>query len=177
MKLHTINKNIIINVIGFYICWWLTIFGAISKIYWIGPIATIIFIILHLYKVANHRKEDIFLLMSFFIGMFIETFLLNFKIIIHQGILVKYSLAPLWTVSLWVCFASTLLHSFKWLSKQYVISSLLGILSAPLIYFSMHSLGVVSFGIDKIYVAIFTSILWGLFIPLFIFISDKILEL
>ena len=174
MKL--LNSNIIINVIGFYICWWLTIFGAISKVYFIGPIITICFIVLHLYKVTNHKKEDIFLIIAFFLGLFIESFLLNCHIIIHEGVLVEYNLAPLWSVSLWVCFATTLFHSFKWLSKQYIISSFLGIFSAPMIYFSMESLGVLSFGIDKIYVALFSSILWGIFVPLLIYISDKILE-
>ena len=175
MKL--INSSIIINVIGFYLCWWLTIFGAISENYFIGPIVTMCFIILHLYKVANHKKEDMFLVISFFLGLLIESFLLNLNIVIHKGILVKYNLAPLWAVSLWVCFATTLFHSFKWLSKQYIITALLGVFSAPLIYFSMQSLGVISFGVDKIYVALFSSLLWGLFMPLFIYISDKILEL
>ena len=31
------KNSIIINVIGFYICWWLTIYGAISQIRFIGP--------------------------------------------------------------------------------------------------------------------------------------------
>ena len=175
--MNLINKNIVLNVVGFYVCWWLTILGAIFKYYFIGPLVTIIFVAMHLYKIANHKREDIFLIISFLLGLFIESLLFNFNIIIHEGILTKYNLAPLWSVTLWVCFGSTLFHSFKWLSKQYIISSLLGIFSAPLIYLSMESVGVVSFGYDKIYVAIYTAILWGFFIPLFIFISDKILEL
>tara|TARA_Y100000389_G_scaffold118170_1_gene115335 strand:- start:2692 stop:3210 length:519 start_codon:yes stop_codon:yes gene_type:complete len=170
------KNSIIINVIGFYVCWWITIYGAVSKLYYIGPVATFIFIIIHLLKLTNHKKEDVFLLISFFLGLFIETLLLNLDIIIHKGILVKYNIAPFWSVSLWLCFATTLLHSFKWLSKKYLTSSVLGILSAPLIYFSMQSMDVIKFGADKIIVIIFTSILWGLFFPLFIYISDRILE-
>ena len=86
------KNSIIINVIGFYICWWLTIYGAISQFYFIGPLATFIFIIVHLNKVTNHKKEDIFLLISFFLGVFIESILLNLNIIIHKGIFVKYNL-------------------------------------------------------------------------------------
>ncbi len=170
------KNSIIINVIGFYVCWWITIYGAVSKLYYIGPVATFIFIIIHLVKLTNHKKEDVFLLISFFLGLFIETLLLNLDIIIHKGILVQYNIAPFWSVSLWLCFATTLLHSFKWLSKKYLTSSVLGILSAPLIYFSMQSMDVIKFGADKIIVIIFTSILWGLFFPLFIYISDRILE-
>lgn len=144
--------------------------------YYIGPLATSIFIFLHLNKVTNHKKEDIFLLISFFLGIFIETLLFNLNIIIHKGILVQYNIAPLWAVSLWLCFATTLLHSFKWLSKRYFISSLLGFLSAPMLYFSLYSLGVIEFGVSKTLVILFTSILWALFLPLFIYISDRILE-
>jgi len=170
------KNSIIINVIGFYICWWLTIYGAVSQFYYIGPLATIIFIIIHLNKVTNHKKEDIFLIISFFLGLFIESLLLNLDIIIHKGLLVQYNIAPLWAVSLWLCFATTLLHSFKWLSKRYIVSSFLGLLSAPMIYFSMFSLGVIEFGVSKIFVILITSVLWALFVPLFIYISDQILD-
>ena len=170
------KNSIIINVIGFYICWWLTIYGAVSQFYYIGPLATIIFIIIHLNKVTNHKKEDIFLIISFFLGLFIESLLLNLDIIIHKGLLVQYNIAPLWAVSLWLCFATTLLHSFKWLSKRYIVSSFLGLLSAPMIYFSMFSLDVIEFGVSKIFVILITSVLWALFVPLFIYISDQILD-
>lgn len=170
------KNSVIINVIGFYICWWLTIYGAVSQFYYIGPLATIIFIIVHLKKITNHKREDIFLFICFFLGLFIETLLLNFNIVIHKGIFVEYNIAPFWSVSLWMCFATTLLHSFKWLSKRYFTSSFLGILSAPMIYFSMQSMGVIEFGVDKYLVVIFSSFMWGLFFPLFIYISDKILE-
>ena len=170
------KNSIIINVIGFYICWWLTIYGAVSQFYYIGPLATIIFIIIHLKKVTNHMKEDIFLFISFFLGLFIESLLLNLDIIIHKGLLVQYNIAPLWAVSLWLCFATTLLHSFKWLSKRYIVSSFLGLLSAPMIYFSMFSLDVIEFGVSKTFAILITSVLWALFVPLFIYISDQILD-
>ena len=170
------KNSIVINVIGFYVCWWLTIYGAISQFYYIGQLATFIFIIIHLNKVTNHKKEDIFLLISFFIGIFIESLLLNLNIIIHKGFLVQYNIAPLWSSCLWLCFATTLLHSFKWLSKRYIVSSFLGLFSAPMIYFSMFSLDVIDFGVNKILVILFTSILWAIFIPLFIYISDQILD-
>ena len=174
--MNIINKNIVINVIGFYICWWLTVFGAVSELYFIGPLVTLIFVILHLYKVANHKKEDIFLIICFFLGLIIETVLLNFNVIIHKGFLVEYNIAPLWSIALWVCFGSTLFHSFKWLSRQYFISMLLGLFSAPLIYLSMNAIGIIEFGMNKIHVGLVASFLWGVFIPLFIYISDRLLE-
>jgi len=171
-----INNKLVFNVIGFYICWWISIYGAIIEIYCIGPLVTILFILLHFFKVVDHHQEDIFLVICFFLGTFIETTLLNLNVIIHKGVLVEFNIAPIWAISLWVCFGSTVFHSFKWMSKQYLTCAILGALSSPIIYFSLKSLGVLSFGIGNAYVLMLTSMTWALFIPIFIYISDKILE-
>ena len=90
----------------------------------------------------------------FFLGAFIETTLFNLDIIFHKGILTQYNIAPLWAISLWVCFGATIYHSFKWMSKQYITSAILGALSAPIVYFSFKSLGVIEFGVTNIIAAL-----------------------
>ena len=172
-----ITGKLIFNVIGFYICWWFTILGVIKEYFFIGPLAVILFLIVHFYKVSNHKKEDLFLVICFFLGAFIETTLFNLDIIIHKGILIQYNIAPLWAISLWVCFGATIYHSFKWMSKQYIISSILGVMFAPIVYFSFRTLGIVEFGMNNIITGLSVSAIWGLFIPLFIIISDRKLEL
>ena len=168
-----INGKIVFNIIGFYICWWFTICGATTGYYFIGPVSTIIFLIIHFYKVTDHKKENLFLIICFLLGTLIETTLLNLNIIIHKGILVEYNIAPLWAISLWVCFGATIYHSFKWMSKQYVISSILGAMFAPIVYFSFQALEIIEFGMNNIITALSVSIVWCLFIPLFIVISDR----
>ena len=172
-----INGKIIFNVIGFYICWWLTIFGTSKGYYFTGPLSVVLFLVIHFYKVTNHKKEDLFLIICFFLGTLIETILLNLNIIIHKGILTEYNIAPLWSISLWVCFGATIYHSFKWMSKQYIISSILGAMSAPIVYFSFRAFGVVEFGMNNIITGLSVSAIWCLFIPLFIIIADRRLGL
>jgi len=60
-----INGKIIFNVIGFYICWWLTIFGTSKGYYFTGPLSVVLFLVIHFYKVTNHKKEDLFLIICF----------------------------------------------------------------------------------------------------------------
>ena len=175
--INLINGKIAFNVIGFYICWWLTILGVIKEFYFLGPISVILFLFIHFYKVTNHKKEDVFLVICFFLGFIIESILFNLNIIMHKGILTEYGIAPLWAISLWVCFGTTIYHSFKWMSKQYITSSILGVLSAPIVYFSFNSLGIVEFGMNNFITALSVSVVWGLFIPLFIIISDRRLDL
>jgi len=175
--INQINGKIVFNVIGFYICWWLTIFGVVKGYFFVGPIVVVLFLIIHFYKVTNHKKEDMFLFICFILGLIIESVLLNLNIIIHKGFLTQYHVAPLWSVSLWVCFGATIYHSFKWMSKQYIASSILGAMSAPIVYFSFKSIGVVEFGMSNFITAVSVSVVWCLFIPLFIIISDRRLDL
>ena len=172
-----INFKIVFNIIGFYICWWSTIYSVSINYYFIGPLVIFLFLIIHFYRGVNHRKEDIFLLICFILGTIIETTLLNFNIIIHNGILTKYHIAPLWSIMLWVCFGATLYHSFKWMSQRYIESSILGALLAPIVYFSFRSFGIVEFGNNNLITGVAVSIIWGLFIPLFIKISDRKLNI
>ena len=58
--LKEINGKLIFNVIGFYICWWTTVFSVSKDQYFVGPLSVIIFLVVHFYKVTNHKKEDLF---------------------------------------------------------------------------------------------------------------------
>ena len=175
--INKINGRLVFNVIGFYICWWITIFSVSRNIFYLGPISVVLFLFIHFYKVLNHKQEDIFLIICLFLGLIIESILLNFNIVLHKGLLSQYNIAPVWAVSLWVCFGATIYHSFNWMSKQYFVSAVLGALSAPVVYFSFKSLGIIEFGMSDLAVGLLVSFVWCVFIPLFIFIADRRLGL
>jgi len=175
--INAMNSKIVFNIIGFYICWWSTIYGVSIDYYFIGPVVVLIFLTIHLYKIVNHHQENIFLLICFILGLLIETIFLNLDIIIHKGLLTKFYIAPLWSIMLWVCFGATISHSFKWMSQRYIESSILGALSAPIVYFSFRTFGIIEFGNSNLITGILVSIIWGISIPLFIKISDKKLDL
>ena len=49
------NKKILFNIIGFYLCWWLSIYGASIEYYYLGPISVILFLLVHFYKISYHK--------------------------------------------------------------------------------------------------------------------------
>ena len=80
-----LNKKILFNIVGFYLCWWASIFGAANNYFFIGPIFVILFLFFHFFYVINQKKEIIFILICFFIGLFIDTFFLRFNVIYYKG--------------------------------------------------------------------------------------------
>ena len=170
-------NNYIFNIFGFYSCWWLGLYGAYSNLFYLGPLALLIFLLLHFYKVVNHPNEYKYLIICLFLGLIIDTMNIRLGLISYKGIIpLKYGISPLWAISLWVCFGATVFHSFKWLHKKYIMSSILGFLTSPIIYISANKLGVVTFNQNYLYVLIIVSFIWAFFIPLYVYIADKLLE-
>ena len=172
-----ISKKIIFNILGFYLCWWITVFGVKNSIFYIGPVSVVFFILVHLYKVMYDKKEIIFLFICFILGGIIDTILLRFSIVDYKGVLVDmYRLAPLWVMLLWLCFGATVYHSFRWAKRKYMSMFFIGAISGPLVYFSASKLGVVVFNTNLLLVLVPISIIWSIFIPFLIFISDQIMK-
>ena len=170
------NNKILFNIIGFYICWWVSIYGAIREIYYLGPLVVIVFLSIHALKVISYNSEILFLIVCYLIGFFIDTFFLRLGIIEYNGFLSEnYNLAPIWVTFLWVCFGSSISHSFKWVKKQYKFLALLGVVSGPAIYFSASKAGVLLFNLNYYYLFI-VGACWALFLPLIVYISDRIVK-
>ena len=171
------NKKILFNIFGFYFCWWMSVYGAAVEMYYLGPLSVLLFLFVHLYKIVYHKNEILFLIICFFVGTVIDTLLLRFNVIQYNGLLpLYYEIAPLWVVCLWVCFGATILHSFKWVKGRYLLLSVLSAISGPLIYFSAAKFNTLHFINETSYKIIIISIIWAVFIPLLILISDQLVE-
>ena len=171
------NKKILFNIIGFYLCWWLSIYGASIEYYYLGPISVILFLLVHFYKISYHKYEFYFLLICFLIGFCIDTFFLRYQIIDYEGYMPQnYNVSPLWVSFLWVCFGATIYHSFKWVKTRYTLMSILSAISGPIIYLSAAKIGVVTILQNSNLYIVIVSITWAVFIPLLVFISDKLVD-
>ena len=171
------NNKILFNIIGFYLCWWISIFGAANNNNFIGPIFVLIFLLVHFLYVVNQKNEIIFILICFFIGLFVETCFLKFNVIDYRGYLPnKFNIAPLWVVFLWMCFGSSISQSFKWAKGNYFYLSLLGVVSGPIIYVSATKVEALYFNFSIYFNLMSVSIAWGIFVPLVVYISDQMVD-
>ncbi len=73
----------IYNILGFKVCWWACVLGAVSNQKYLGPILVIIYLFIHLYLIsAELRKSEIYLLLfAGILGTLVDSLFLNFNLL------------------------------------------------------------------------------------------------
>ena len=163
----------IYDLIGFKICWIACAFSTKWGNPYLGPIITLVFILLHLVIVKFDLRDIKIISLSLLIGLAIDSLFFNLNLINYQGgILVTFNLAPLWILSMWAGFAVTLLYTLQSIKDRYFISGLLGFIGGPLSYNAGVQIGSV---IIKGSVAYFTlALTWGIIIPFLFYIINQL---
>ena len=165
----------IYDLIGFKICWILCAFCTQWNQPYLGPIITLLFILIHLI-VVNFALIDLKIItLSIICGLIIDSTFSIFGLIGYQGgILANYNLAPLWILSMWGGFSLTMLYTLDSIRHKYFLSGLLGFIGGPLSYSAGVNIG--SLTINKPITYLLLSICWGLIIPFLFYYINKIKE-
>ena len=168
-------KFLIFNVISFYIYWWLCLIGSSRGDFFYGPLAALVYFIIHFFIIDNKYKEFKYIIICMILGILIETLMLQLNFIEYRGYLSSnYNIAPLWVIVLWMGFGTTVFHSFKWVLGKYKLSFLLGAIFTPVIYFSAYKIGSIAFNYNVLTSYLILSLIWGFTLLLLIYIADKI---
>tara|TARA_Y100001970_G_scaffold78446_1_gene99901 strand:+ start:233 stop:751 length:519 start_codon:yes stop_codon:yes gene_type:complete len=165
----------IYDLIGFKICWILCAFCTQWDQPYLGPIITLLFILIHLI-IVNFALIDLKIItLSIICGLIIDSTFSIFGLIGYQGgILANYNLAPLWILSMWGGFSLTMLYTLDSIRHKYFLSGLLGFIGGPLSYSAGVNIG--SLTINKPITYLLLSICWGLIIPFLFYYINKIKE-
>tara|TARA_B100000029_G_scaffold314756_1_gene307178 strand:- start:2538 stop:3128 length:591 start_codon:yes stop_codon:yes gene_type:complete len=165
------------NILGFKICWWACVMGAISNQKYLGPILVSIYLFIHLYGISpSVRISEIYLLLfAGFFGTVADSMLLNLNILSYQGLYVNLNyIAPLWITAMWVGFTATLNHAFNNIISRYYIQFILGLIAGPAAYITGNSLGAITFSTiySKNTIIIIIAIVWGFSFPMLCWVSN-----
>ncbi len=123
------------NVLGFKVCWWACVLGAINGQKFLGPLLVGLYLLVHLYMIPEAlRKSEVFLLVvAGIFGTIADSLLLNTNILVYDGMYSSVDfIAPLWITAMWVGFTATLNHAFKNIIKKYFIQMILGAVAGPM---------------------------------------------
>ena len=173
-----INKLFLfINGLFIYLYWWVSFWGASVSKYYIGPILAIGYFIIHFFIIKDKKKEFKYMLFCIIFGFLLESLFYYTDFINYKGILTeKYSIIPLWVITLWAGYALTVFHSFKWLYGRYYLSLFIGGFFAPLIYVSGNGMGCIIFKYDIMTSYLILLPIWSVSMLLLNYVSVKINE-
>jgi hypothetical protein len=88
-----------------------------------------------------------------------------------NGVYVNW-LVPLWLVSMWALFATTLNVSLKWLKDRYVLAAVFGAIGGPVAYYAGHRIGAVDF-YNTLNSMIAVGAGWAVIMPVLMLIANR----
>jgi len=142
----------VLNAVAYQLVWFATVFGAGRGLWWVGPLAALIFLTLHLVVVLrddDERRRDLVLVAAAVAcGLVIDGVLAGSGAIVFAPAApaLPPEGAPLWMLALWASFALTLRHSLSAVTRRPVLAALLGMIGGPLAYLgAARASGVLSF--------------------------------
>jgi hypothetical protein len=86
------------------------------------------------------------------------------------------TLAPLWIVALWVQFGTVLHFCMRWLSKRYLLASVLGLVGGPMSFLAGERLGAATFGQPRALSLAILALSWSIVLPALVAIADRLDE-
>ena len=156
------------DLVGFKICWVLCAFCSVWGNPYLGPLATSIFILGHLFMVQFNSRDIKIILAAILLGFIFDTLFLYFEFIGYQG---STLYAPLWIIAMWAGFSITLIYTLEKLHNNYLFGALLGLIGGPLSYQAGVGIGSITIANNMAYIVL--AIAWAIAIPLLLLLIKK----
>lgn len=119
-----------LNLLAFQAGWFATVLGGANGLPWLGPVAVLAAIGLHLMLAAQRPVELRLLLVAFSLGLVFENALLHVGLIAYAD---DPAWVPVWMLALWPLFATTPNRALAWFRPRLGLAALAGALAGPLL--------------------------------------------
>jgi len=166
-------KAIIINAAAFQIGWLLCVLAGANHVPWLGTLAALLIVALHISYANSPRNELLLVLSAGIIGAVWDSLLVYAGWLQYPSGTLIENTAPHWIVAMWMLFATTLNLSLGWLKQRPVLAAALGAAAGPAAYFAGYKLGGVA--IPDLATAMTALALgWALFMPLLMALANHL---
>jgi len=160
----------LINVALFQAAWFAAVLGAARGMFWLGPVAMIPTLAIHLALQENRRGEARLLLAAGLLGFLFDTAFVAGGVFTPLQHLLPRPFSPPWMICLWLNFAATLNVSMAWLRGRYVLAAAFGAVGGPLAYYSGARLGATE-TLPTMIGMLLLAIGWGVMTPLLVWFA------
>jgi hypothetical protein len=164
--------NMLINFAAFQIGWFSSVLGAAQQMPWLGPVAFLLVLAIHL-RFARRPQVEIGLVITCgVIGLVFDSVLVAAGWVTYPSGLFNELLAPYWIVTMWMLFGTTLNLSMGWLKGRPLLAALLGAVGGPASYVAGQKLGGIVF-LEFVPAIIALAIGWAVFMPILMALAER----
>jgi len=129
----------LLNFLAYQLAWFACVLGAAHDLAWAGVVFALAVTAVHL-ALRRDVSELRLVACAAAIGFLVDSALVRAHFVEFASAS-RDGWAPLWMVSLWMAFATTLNHSLRWLTSRPWVAALFGVMGGPLAYIAGAKLG------------------------------------
>ncbi len=161
------------NIAAFKVGWLSSVVGGASQLPWIGPVAVLLAISLHLYFARRPQSELMLIVSCGLIGAAFDSFLVTAGWVSYSsGVFFEYA-APYWIIAMWMLFATTLNVSMQWMSGKPLLAAVMGLVAGPLSYIAGNKLGAIEF-VNETAALSALAVGWAVMLPLLMQLAERL---
>jgi len=160
-----------VNVVLFQAAWFAAVMGAARGMFWLGPLAMLPVLAIHLALRDNRQGELKLLLSAGLLGFIYDTSLVSAGVFTPLTHLFSRPFSPPWMICLWLNFAATLNVSLSWLRGRYLLAAAFGAIGGPLAYYSGAKLGATE-ALPSVLGMLVLALGWGIMTPLLVWLAQ-----
>jgi hypothetical protein len=165
-------KFVVANFFLFQVGWFTCVYSGAYGVPVFSVVVALAVSGLALAYAADKRAQIVLTIIVIFIGTLFDSLLNATGWLTYASPLEGSNLAPIWIVSLWACFASTLNVSMRWIRNRRIFASILGAIGGPLAYLGGGELGAVVFNSNPEPLLLIATG-WAALLPLFAALSIR----
>jgi len=162
-----------VNLLLFQVAWFAAVLGAAGGMAWLGPLALIPVLGVHLALQEDRRGEVRLILAAAAIGFLFDTLMVATGAFTPVQSLLPRPFSPPWMVGLWMNFAATLNVSLSWLVGRYWLAAVFGALGGPLAYYSGAKLGATE-TLPSLTGMLMLAVGWAIMTPLLAWLAARL---
>ena len=137
--------HLAMNFAVFQLGWFSSVLGGANQLPWIGPVAVLVAVLIHLSRAERPQAELLLILSCGTIGAVFDSMLVAAGWIVYPSGVFFELAAPYWIIAMWMLFATTLNVSMQWMRARPVLAALMGLIAGPLTYLAGEKLGGLQF--------------------------------
>ena len=161
------------NIAVFQAAWLLSVIGGAQQMPWLGPIAALIALALHLRAARKPFEEVLLVLSCALIGAGFDSILVAAGWVTYKAGLFSEYFAPYWIITMWMLFAMTLNVSMRWLRGKPKLAALLGFYGGPASYIAGQALGGIVL-VNQFAALAALAIGWAIMMPMLMWLAENL---
>ena len=164
---------LLLNLVIFDLAWFASVTGGAQEMPWLGPLAVLGAVTLHLRTARNPTEEVLLILSCAIIGAVFDSFLVATGWVTYKACLFSDFLAPFWIITMWMLFATTLNVSMRWLRGKPWLAAVFGLVGGPTTYLAGEKLGGIVLS-NQFAALAALAIGWAIMMPILMRLSESL---